>query len=138
MSSQKQRSGSCLCNTVSFTASSESSVGACNCNMCRKWNGGPQMAVPCGNTVKFSGEKNIATYKSSEWAERGFCKQCGSHLFYRFHGDQYMMLVGLFDSSNDFVFDTQYFIDQKPGFYSFENDTNNLTGEQVAKMMGLG
>ncbi len=138
MSDQKQRRGSCLCSAVSFTASSGKSVGACNCNMCRKWNGGPQMAVPCADTVSFAGEENVAVYKSSDWAERGFCKQCGTHLFYRFHGNQHMMLAGLFDDSDDFVLETQYFIDQKPGLYSFENSTTDLTGKQVAEMMGLG
>ena len=49
-----------------------------------------------------------------------------------------MMLAGLFDDSDDFVLETQYFIDQKPDLYSFENSTTDLTGEQVAEMMGLG
>jgi len=51
------------------------------------------MAVPCADTVSFAGEENVAVYKSSDWAERGFCKQCGTHLFYRFHGNQHMMLA---------------------------------------------
>ena len=138
MSDQKQRSGSCLCSAVLFTASSGKSVGACNCNTCRKWNGGPQMTAPCADTVTFSGEENVTVYKSSDWAERGFCQQCGTHLFYRFHGNQHMMLAGLFDDSNEFFLETQSVIDQKPDSYSFENNTTDLTGKQVAEMMGLG
>ncbi len=138
MSEAKSRNGSCLCKAVKFEATCENGVGACNCSMCRTWNGGPQMAVPCGENVVFAGEENIATYQSSDWAERGFCQKCGSHLFYRFHGNQHMMLAGLFDNAEDFVLGTQYFIDDKPAFYSFANKTNDLTGEQVAKMMGLG
>jgi len=76
--------GSCLCGEVSFTAKNAiQSVGACHCGMCRKWGGGPLMAVDCGTDVTFEGEKYISVYDSSEWAERGFCKKCGSHLFYR-------------------------------------------------------
>ena len=138
MSDTEKRKGSCLCGDVKFTAESGNSVGACNCSMCRKWNGGPQMAVFCGDSVSFENEESISVYQSSEWAERGFCKKCGSHLFYRFHGNQHMMLAGLFDNDSDFVFETQYFIENKPSFYEFANDTTDLTGPEVAKQMGLG
>ncbi len=77
-------SGSCLCGATLITAKSISkNVGACHCSMCRKWSGGPLMAVDCGTDVSFEGEENISVFKSSEWAERGFCNKCGSHLFYR-------------------------------------------------------
>jgi hypothetical protein len=138
MSDAKDRSGSCLCGTVKFSAQSGNSVGACNCSMCRKWNGGPQMAIYCGDSVSFENEDSISIYKSSDWAERAFCKNCGSHLFYRFQGNQHMMLAGLFDNDEDFVLETQYFIDNKPSFYSFANETANLTGAEVAGKMGLG
>lgn len=138
MPEDSKNSGSCLCGSVSFTATSTNSVGACSCSMCRKWNGGPQMAVFCGENVTFEGEENISVFKSSEWADRGFCKNCGTHLFYRLQGTQHMMLAGLFDDQEKFVFETQYFIDNKPDFYNFKESTNNLTAAQVAEMMGLG
>ena len=138
MSKKTEKTGSCLCQAVTFTATSENEVGACNCEMCRKWNGGPQMAISCGEHVTFSGEKNIAVYQSSDWAERGFCKTCGSHLFYRFKGNQHMMLAGSFDDASDFTLNMQYFIDSKPSFYDFKNDTKNLTGKEIAEIMGLG
>jgi len=49
-----------------------------------------------------------------------------------------MMLAGLFDDQEKFVFETQYFIDNKPDFYNFNENTNNFTAAQVAEMMGLG
>jgi len=53
--------GSCLCGGVSFTAKKVShSVGACHCVMCRKWGGGPLMAVDCGTDVTFEGAENIS------------------------------------------------------------------------------
>ena len=137
MSDSDNRSGSCLCGSVKYTAQSGNSVGACSCGMCRKWNGGPQMAVFCGESVSFENEDTISVYKSSDWAERGFCKKCGSHLFYRFHGNQHMMLAGSLDNNDDFSFETQYFIDNKPSFYSFAEKTNDLTGAEVAEQMGL-
>ena len=73
---------SCLCGSVRMSAVNASNkVGACHCRMCRKWGGGPFMEVDCGTEVSFSGEENIRVYDSSNWAERGFCNNCGSHLF---------------------------------------------------------
>ena len=137
MSDSVEKTGGCLCGAVRFTATAANSVGACSCNMCTKWNGGPQMAVPCGENVTFENDDNIAEFKSSEWAERGFCKICGSHLFFRFHGSHHMMMAGAFDDAEGFEFNRQYFIDQKPHYYDFGNDTENLTADQVTEMMGL-
>ena len=65
-------------------------------------------------------------------AERGFCQQCGTHLFYRLKPkNQYYIPAGIFDRDRDFVFDHQIFIDRKPEYYSFANKTNNLTEKEV-------
>jgi hypothetical protein len=37
----------------------------------------------------------------------------------------------LFDVDDTVRFDHQIFIDRKPDWYAFANDTRNLTGEQV-------
>jgi len=125
--------GSCLCGTVRFTANTmETHIGACHCNMCRKWASGPLMAVDCGTDVQFDGGDSIGVYNSSEWAERGFCKQCGSNLFYRMkHSGQHMMAAGLFDDSPDFTLSHQVFIDKKPDFYSFSQETTDETEAEI-------
>ena len=49
-------SGQCLCGAVTFTAEGvESHVHVCHCSMCRRWNGGPGMAVAV-DLVVFTGE----------------------------------------------------------------------------------
>jgi hypothetical protein len=100
--------------------------------MCRKWGGGPLMAVDCGTVVSFEGEENISTFPSSEWAERGFCNKCGSNLFYKLKDSgQYIMTAGLFDDEARFVFEEQIFIDEKPAYYEFKNETKDMTGAEV-------
>ena len=91
------------------------------------------MAVDCGTDVSFEGEENISVFDSSEWAERGFCEICGTHLFYRLKGSkQCIMPVGLFDDDGEkFVFDHQIFIDEKSSLYCFANETNDMTGAEV-------
>lgn len=133
MSNVTRGKGSCLCGATKVTASNMSQhVGACHCNMCRKWGGGPFMSVDCGADVLFEGEDNISVFDSSDWAERGFCNKCGSHLFYRLkQNQQYMMPAGLFDDDKMFAFDHQVFIDEQPSFYSFSNKTENMTGAEL-------
>ncbi len=90
------------------------------------------MEVDCGNEVEFSGEQNISLFQSSDWAERGFCKCCGTHLFYRLKSEQlHMMPVGLFEDDAEFEFTTQVFIDEKPNYYAYSNKTECLTGEEL-------
>jgi len=44
------------------------------------------------------------------------------------------MPAGLFDDQDGFVFDHQVFIDNKPDYYSFANETDDMTeAEVVAK-----
>ena len=100
--------------------------------MCRRWTSGPFIGVISGTQVNFTGGDNIATFQSSQWAERGFCSNCGTHLFYRLKEDgHYAIPVGLLDEGEGWVFDEQIFIDEKPAFYSFSNETKNLTGAEV-------
>lgn len=133
MSNVNVAKGTCLCRAVSITTTNMSNlVGACHCNMCRKWGGGAFLGVECSNDVSFEGEDNIGVYQSSEWAERGFCQKCDTHLFYKLkQNNQYFIPVGLFDNCEGLIFDHQVFIDEKPEYYSFANKTKNLTGEDL-------
>ena len=138
MTELSEKIGSCLCGAVRVTAHNPSNrVGACHCGMCRRWGGGPFMEIDCGTDVSFDGEANIEVYDSSDWAERGFCKKCDRHLFYRLKQNRrHMVPVGLFDDQNNLVFEHQVFIDKKPAFYSFSNDTKNMTEAEIFAMFG--
>lgn len=144
MSEQAKAKGRCLCGAVEVVAEKKSNkVGACHCTTCRKWCGGPFMAIDCGTEVSFQGEDNISLFDSSDWAERGFCKKCGTHLFYRLKENQlYYMPADLFDvlsgEESDLVFDSQVFIEQKPSYYCFANVTREMTGEECFAEYGGG
>ncbi|WP_432473542.1 GFA family protein [Amphritea sp. HPY] len=132
MSASNQLTTGCLCGAVSVVVNSTvRSVGACHCSMCRKWGGGPLLAIDCGTDVVLTPIDGVTVYDSSEWAERGFCANCGTHLFYRLkQSQQYIMPVGLFNIEG-LVFDHQVFIDEKPEYYRFANETKNMTGAEV-------
>ncbi|MEE9332447.1 MAG: GFA family protein [Methylophilaceae bacterium] len=133
MSSTVEAHGKCLCGAVEVTAKTmDPEVGACHCSMCRKWAGGVFLVVDCKKEVEFSGEENISVFNSSEWGERGFCAKCGTNLFYRLkENNQYFMSSELFDAEVKFHFGHQVFIEEKPEYYAFANDTKNMTGAEL-------
>ena len=138
MSDEQAVTASCLCGTIRITAKTPSKhLGACHCNMCRTWGGGPLLAIECGAEVSIDGAERVTVYDSSAWAERGFCSRCGSHLFYRLKGNQhYAIPAGLFDEDPAATFDHQVFIDEKPAYYSFANKTSDMTGAEVFAKYG--
>ncbi len=133
MAETEAQTGRCLCGAVRFTVTEPvTSVGACHCAMCRRWTGGPLLALHCEGPVAFEGEEHIVRYRSSEWAERGFCGICGSNLFYKIvESELHIMAAGLLDDQSDLTLDSQIFIDEKPGFYDFANQTSTMTGAEV-------
>ncbi len=124
-------SGQCLCGVVTYTAEAiDTEVHSCHCSMCRRWSGGPGFAASVGK-VEFTGEENIARFDSSAWAERGFCKTCGTNLFYRLkETDHYIMCMGTFDDQAQFKLAGEIYIDEKPASYEFAGDHPRLTGEE--------
>ena len=130
--------GVCLCGSVTIESKNISEFEACHCGMCRRWGGGPFLAVHCDSGIKINGQDTITNYASSEWAERGFCNNCGTHLYYHLKPtDEYIVPVGLFESSDGFSFSKQIFIDQKPDYYNFANKTQELTEQEVFEKAGV-
>jgi hypothetical protein len=79
--------GRCLCGDIVFTAALPSRwVAHCHCTMCQR-NSGAAFVTWVGldaNQCRIDDPKSRLTwYASSTGAERGFCGQCGSTLFFR-------------------------------------------------------
>jgi len=126
-------SGYCLCKSIRFEVNTPTHLDACHCVDCRRWNGGPYIGMDF-TSVTFTENKTLRWYQSSEWAERGFCHQCGSSLFYRLieTPDQYSICMGAVENMpGDLSMTKEFFIDQKPSAYAFEGDRERLTGQQV-------
>lgn len=93
------------------------------------------MAIDCGPNVSIEQTGDFTVYNSSEWAERGFCKHCGRHLFYRLkQTQQYFIPAGLFGNTDNFIFDHQVFVDNKPHYYDFSNHTKDMTEAEAFAM----
>ncbi len=74
--------GGCLCGAVRYESNAEPMrCMLCHCESCRKHSG-----APCLSFVHFPADqfrwlgKEPRRYRSSPYAERGFCSDCGSTL----------------------------------------------------------
>lgn len=136
--------GHCLCGAVSFEATPRAAeTHVCHCETCRRWTGSALLAVSVlPGDIRFEGADKIRTYPSSEWAERAWCDQCGSALYYRLtvedHGPRtYEMALGLFDLPDAFPVAKEIFIDRKPSAYAFTGEHRRLTEREHLVEIGL-
>ena len=77
--------GGCQCGAVRYALYAEPDVGICHCRMCQKATGGLFLAsagVPLAQFAWTGGQP--AVFQSSSVAERGFCRECGTPLFFRY------------------------------------------------------
>jgi hypothetical protein len=82
--------------------------------------------------VSFEGAEHIGVYASSDWAERTFCKVCGTSLYWRIRGtDEYSFCAGTLDDESGLELSTEIFIDEKPAYYAFANETKKLTAKEA-------
>lgn len=125
-------SGKCLCGAVGITLKgAHGEVDVCHCSMCAKW-GGSMYAGIEADDFKLTGEDHVARYQSSDWAERAFCKTCGSNLWYKFlpTGNR-TFLTGLFDLPKGLPIKHQIFIDEKQDWYDLIQDSPKKTGAEI-------
>ncbi len=143
-----ERTGGCLCGAVRFSARAvPSTVDVCHCEMCRRWTGSSLIEVDVAkDQIDWTGQDKIAKRQSSEWAERAWCSECGSGLWFSMSDDSsewggtYAIPLGLFDDPNGFEMRAEIYIDHKPDSYAYTvNDRKVLTrADCVAKFPALG
>jgi hypothetical protein len=136
MSEVEQQTGRCLCGRVEIRlTASHHDVDVCHCAMCRRWAGGPWMGMRVEHDIEISGREHVGVFRSSDWAERAFCRVCGSNLYWRVvEKDIYYLSVGVLDATAGLRLAMQMFIDDKPGFYDIAGDAPRLTGAEVVAL----
>lgn len=105
LSGETKFTGGCLCGAIRFEVINKPYFTAyCHCRMCQKMSGSILTSWADFNEKEFrctSGE--IKYYKSSQYAERGFCNDCGSTLIQRpLESDGIFVATGSFDQPEKF------------------------------------
>lgn len=123
------QTGSCLCGGVRYKIEGElRSVVACHCSQCRKQSGHFYAATRAEKkNVTIEGEDGLTWYRASENAERGFCKNCGSALFWQADGsDNISILAGSLDGETGLELDRHIFVDDKGDYYSIDDGSTQF------------
>ena len=112
--------GSCLCGTVTFTIEGDlASPDACHCSQCRKQSGHVWAStnVP-EDRIAIEGADNLTWYQASEKVRRGFCKTCGSYLFWDpIHQPRLAVAMGAIDAPTGTKLGIHIFTADKGDYY---------------------
>lgn len=131
--------GQCLCGAISVTAKTDNAIlRACHCDMCRRHTSGAFFSIETvPGSIEVSGDATI--YRSSEWAQRGFCGTCGSTLWYETLQDgRRNLAAGLFADGGNAPLKMEFFADMCPQGYRLEGDHKRLSTKETIAMFGGG
>lgn len=114
------RRGGCLCGRVRYeTRGPLRAVIACHCVECRRQSGHYFAATASADgDFSIAGGDHITWYEASDEARRGFCRHCGSVLFWKRHGSATTsILAGGFDEPSGLVPGHHIFCEEKGSYY---------------------
>ena len=137
-----EKTGGCLCGAVRFVARNvPSSYGVCHCPMCRRWTGSALVEVSVAtDDITWEGAEHIVVRAFSEWAERAWCRECGTGLWFRTTkpGEWFGatdLPLGVFDAPNGFTLSHEIYVDHAPeGFALRDSGQKRLTRADVVAL----
>ena len=114
------KTGSCLCGAVAFEITGPlRSVIACHCHQCRKQTGTYMSSTAVKDEqFRLTETRGLKWYRSSNTGRRGFCEQCGSVLFWKGDGYDYIAIAaGSIDGKLGVTLDGHIFCDSAGDYY---------------------
>lgn len=114
--------GSCLCGGVAYRADGPvRHTSHCYCTMCQKQHGAASGTYANVARATFALERGAALvteYASSDHGRRGFCKVCGSTLYWRStqSEDRIAVTLGTLEPAYTGTVETELHVDTKPGW----------------------
>lgn len=118
-------SGHCLCGAVRFRTSGKlREVIACHCSQCRRQTGHFYAATNVQDDgLAVEGVESVTWYRASETASRGFCRTCGSALFWKGDGSDYTsIMAGAFEQPTGLKIGVHIFCADKGDYYEIADD----------------
>ncbi|MBX2883104.1 MAG: GFA family protein [Granulosicoccus sp.] len=112
--------GSCLCGGVCFELSGElRSVVNCHCQQCRRTHGHFAAYTNVSRDgLRIVSDETLSWYRSSDIAQRGFCRHCGSSLFWSRDGSgNISVAAGSIESPSGLSTSANIFVDSRGDYY---------------------
>lgn len=121
----KIHTGACLCGAVKFSVDGRlREIVFCHCGQCRRQTGLYYASTNADEKdLTITGAENVTWYQSSDEGRRGFCKHCGSALFWKYRGqDDISIQAGSLDKPTELVPGYHIFCADKGDFYAINDD----------------
>lgn len=128
---QRITTGSCLCGAVRYEVKGPlRDVVNCHCSMCQRQYGSHGSYSKARNVnIKITTDEGLAWYKTSETAQRGFCRLCGAGLFWKpFKLDATGIVAGTLDGPTGLKTIGHIFVGEKCDFYEITDDLPQFAG----------
>lgn len=117
--------GRCECGKVQFELRKNlRDIIACHCTQCRRISGHfwAATAVAFENFVLLT-QETLCWYRSSDFAQRGFCTRCGSTLFYKRDNANYIAVsAGCLDMPTNLKCNAHIFTADKGDYYTLNDE----------------
>lgn len=120
----EMRKGGCHCGAIRFSVTGPvREVIYCHCEQCRRQSGHFVAATACDDErLSVSGMDNLTWYAASDAARRGFCRSCGSLLFWKANdGDRTSIMAGAFDKPTGLVEGHHIHVADKGDYYGISD-----------------
>ena len=123
---QQTLTGRCLCGAVAFAIRAPfRPIIACHCRQCARWTGHAVYATavaPERFELK-TGMAELAWFRASNTAGRGFCKACGSSLFWKpDSGTHISVLAGCLDPPTGLTVASHIFTGEASDYHIIPDD----------------
>lgn len=123
--------GGCLCGAVHYEVRGPlRAVVNCHCGQCRKFHGHyAAYSNAATDNISITGYRNLKWYRSSNFARRGFCKECGSSLFWeRMKSGTISIAAGTLDSPTKLKTVRHIFVADMGDYYKLADKLQKLPG----------
>ncbi len=123
------RTGGCLCAAVRYEVRGAlRPVVMCHCTQCRRMTGHLMAATAARHAdFRLLSDGGLSWYASSTEARRGFCRQCGSTLFWQGDGRDYVSIAaGTLDDSSGLQIACHIFTADKGDYYQIADSAPQL------------
>lgn len=120
------KTGSCLCGAVAYEIHGPlDDILICHCTQCRKQTGHYWASTHCADKdLKFTKSDGLKWFQSSDIAKRGFCKECGSTLFWKTIPDNGVTSIsaGTIDGATGLKVGAHLFVEDAGDYYVIPED----------------
>ena len=136
MAKDSVHEGGCLCGALRYRSTASPIRGViCHCSMCRKHSGAPALAFvhfPLKSFRWLKGEP--ARYRSSRFAERGFCATCGSTISMHEEvlGDRVQVTLGSLDEPGRVGLDDHVWTGERIPWFDLNDDLPRFAQSSTA------